>query len=178
MSDDGEGEEGNCYEVMKLVSPAIDGDARAAAALWRQLAQDSGSANHSDIQRWVQHVAKRLVRDVIDGSQPANRKAEAARRAVGLSGQIGDAKLHQYIAEYDALIAEFPVIEEEGDSRQLSQISNDGATSSPQNWTWREHVQLAKQLIDMGMIEESPSGKEADHLKTIAKRVARIREAR
>jgi hypothetical protein len=54
----------NYYQVMKLVPQAINGDARAAAMLWRELAANASDANDNDIRRWVQHVALRLVDNV------------------------------------------------------------------------------------------------------------------
>lgn len=157
----------NCYQVMKLVPQAIDGDARAAAMLWRELAANASDANDNDIRRWIQHVALRLVDNVIDSKDPPNRKAEAARRAVGLSGQIGNGELRQYIAEMDDCLKDFKCLDKEG-----NEIPGDETAPG-----WAEHIQMAKTVIDCGIVKPAPSGKEAsDYIQDIAKRIERIRQ--
>jgi hypothetical protein len=157
---------GNCYEVSRLTRLATDGDARAAAELWRELATDTSSANDTDLRAWLQYIAKRLVADVIDGDMPANRKAEAARRAVGLSGQIGDFALRDYVAEQDSMFKEFSPIAEDGTPMPIEE----------RPLQWQDHVQMAMRVIDQGFVEAAPVGKEKAHIVTVAKRIERIRQ--
>ena len=156
-------DDGNCYQVMKLVPKAIDGDAHSAAVLWRELASDSRSANDSDIRRWIQHVAQRLVTGVIDSTENGSTKATAARAAVGLSGQVGAAEMRVFIAESDAIWRSFSGFDEEGNLLPERALG------------WGDHVHMALQLIDMGMVEPPPRNGKKQYVNSLAKRVERIR---
>lgn len=71
-----------------LLKKAVQGDASAAALLWRGIAAADGTVSDADALAWVRCIAPDVVADVIDSDKPANEKAQKARRAIGLAGRI------------------------------------------------------------------------------------------
>lgn len=74
------------------------GDATAAATLWRSIA--SGLASDEIVLLWAREVAQQVVAKVLDSNEPANRRAEKARIALGLEGPIDkNPELRQLVEE-------------------------------------------------------------------------------
>lgn len=74
-------------EVSHTLRDALGGDATATADMWRAIAR--GSAAPADALLWVRFVAGQVVEKVIEGNlDSANRRAEAALKAIGFYGRI------------------------------------------------------------------------------------------
>jgi hypothetical protein len=70
----------------ELLEQARQGDATAAAALWRAIAD--GRADDATALAWAKDVAVQVVAKVLPTDLPANRRAEKARAALGLEGRV------------------------------------------------------------------------------------------
>lgn len=77
------------------------GDTSAAADVWRAIAE--GRASPAESMLWVQHIAKRVTEKVIEADlESANRRAEAALKAIGFYGRIDkDRQLREELASFD-----------------------------------------------------------------------------
>lgn len=64
----------------------MHGDQTAAAALWRAI--DSGNVDDLVALAWLRDVARQVVAKVLNSDNPANRRAEKARAALGLEGRV------------------------------------------------------------------------------------------
>jgi hypothetical protein len=82
-------------------------DSTAAGRFWAAVAD--GSALVDDTLAWAQQVARRVVADVVNG--PDRDAAPAALKAIGFYGRIDK---HRTARDYLALIAEFDVLDEQG----------------------------------------------------------------
>jgi hypothetical protein len=74
------------YKANETLKAAMQGDATAAADLWRAI--DSGHAADDDAIAWARNVAGQIVAKVLDAPLEANRRREAAYRAIGFEGRI------------------------------------------------------------------------------------------
>ena len=74
-------------EISHTLRDALAGDATAAADMWQAIAR--GTAAPTDALLWARFVAGQVVEKVIDAElDSANRRAEAALKAIGFYGRI------------------------------------------------------------------------------------------
>lgn len=79
-----------------LFGRAQQGDATAAAALWRAI--DAGRVPDQVALAWLRDVAGQVVAKVLAPEIPANRARERARAALGLEGRVDkNDLLRQYV---------------------------------------------------------------------------------
>ena len=69
----------------EVLQKALDGDTNAAATLWREIA--SGVAGTTQTVVWAQHIAQRIVVDVIEGDALGAARPRAALAAIGFRGR-------------------------------------------------------------------------------------------
>lgn len=74
-------------EPQTLLEKAMSNDATSAAILWAYISR--GEVADSVALAWLRHVAPRIVTDVVNCQEEhSSRRADAALKAVGLSGRI------------------------------------------------------------------------------------------
>jgi len=89
----------------------LDGkdDTNNAAEMWARIA--NGEASVVEALLWAQHVAKRLNTEVFASEVQANRRPDAALKAVGFRGR---ADPYREARQYMAILSEFNVILDDG----------------------------------------------------------------
>lgn len=95
----------------------LDGklDSTAAGRFWAAVAD--GSASVDDTLVWAQKVARRVVADVVNGSD--GDAAPAALKAIGFYGRIDK---HRSARDYLELITEFDVLDEQGNPLPVERL--------------------------------------------------------
>ncbi len=95
----------------------LDGktDSTAAGRFWAAVAD--GSASVEDTLAWAQKVARRVVADVVNGSD--RDVAPAALKAIGFYGRIDK---YRTARDYMSLIAEFAVLDEQGNPLPVERL--------------------------------------------------------
>jgi hypothetical protein len=110
-------------EVSQTLSDALGGDATAAAEMWRAIAR--GGASPIDTQLWAHFVAGQVVDKVIDADlDSANRRAEAALKAIGFYGRIDrDRQLRADLALFEG--SEIAKLSRAEIAKTIQLVSND-----------------------------------------------------
>ncbi len=95
---------------------ALDGDTTQAAQIWAQI--EEGTASVAETLLWAQRVAHRVNTTVVTSTQiVANRRAEAALKAIGFYGQIDD---YYYARNFMEDWSAFKSLDEIGPSPRVS----------------------------------------------------------
>jgi len=96
-----------------LLSKALAGDSTAAADLWRLIA--AGEASADDVLAWARDVARQVQAKILDADIEANRRPDAALKAIGLEGRIDK---HRRVRDVLDVLEQFEDLEVPG--RQLT----------------------------------------------------------
>ena len=111
------------------------GDTSEAARIWSEIAD--GTASVPDTLMWAKHVATKVVKQVVSADTFANRRAEAALKAIGFSGQIDKFRDAKRCME---VLGAFDIIDDQGNS-------------VPKRWSGRKWVES---LRSMGFLNDVP----------------------